>query len=54
MTEEVQKYFLEQYKKASFRVVPGHWPNFKNNEEVDQWIAETKKLIELALRKKQV
>ena len=26
---EVENYFWEQYKKASFRVVPGHWPEFK-------------------------
>jgi hypothetical protein len=41
--KEVEAYFIEQYKKASFRVVPGHWPEFKSKEEVDKWIAIYKK-----------
>lgn len=38
MTDEVKAYFLERYKKAKFRVVPGHWPDFDSKEDVDQWI----------------
>jgi len=38
MTEEVGKYFMQQYNKAKFRVVPGHWPDFESKEEVDAWI----------------
>ena len=38
MTNEVQKYFLAKYQKASFRVVPGHWPDFESKEQVDEWI----------------
>lgn len=45
VTEEIQKYFFEQYQKASFRVVPGHWPNFKTKEDVDKWIKQMEKLI---------
>lgn len=37
---EVEEYFWERYKKASFRVVPGHWPDFQSKEEVDTWIDE--------------
>ena len=50
MTDEVYKYFMEQYKNAKFRVVPGHWPDFQNKEEVDQWVKfgnGMEKLIEL-------
>lgn len=38
MTEEVYKYFMEQYQNAKFRVVPGHWPDFQSKMEVDTWI----------------
>lgn len=38
MTKEIYDYFSEQYGKASFRVVPGHWPDFKSKEEVDKWL----------------
>jgi hypothetical protein len=38
MTKEVSDYFREQYGKASFRVVPGHWPDFATKEEVDKWL----------------
>jgi hypothetical protein len=37
---EVMEYFTEQYKKANFRVVPGHWPDFTSKEEVDDWISD--------------
>jgi len=33
---EVAAYFYEKYEKASFRVVSGHWPDFKTKEEVDE------------------
>lgn len=38
MNSEVEKYFKEKYSKADFRVVPGHWPDFKTKEDVDYWI----------------
>jgi L-arabinose isomerase len=38
MEKEIEQYFMEKYKKASFRMVPGHWPDFKTKEEVDKWI----------------
>ena len=44
MTDEVWKYFLERYKKCDFRVVPGHWPDFKSKEDVDKWIQSNEKL----------
>lgn len=42
--EEVRKYFHEEYNKINVRVVPGHWPNFKTKDEVDEWICHMKKL----------
>ena len=44
MTDEVWKYFLERYRKCDFRVVPGHWPDFKSKEDVDKWIQFMEKL----------
>jgi len=44
---DVMAYFLEKYEKANFRVVPGHWPNFKTKEEVDEYIDANEKLIEI-------
>jgi hypothetical protein len=38
MTKEVSEYFREQDGKASFPVVPRHWPDFKSKEEVDKWL----------------
>jgi hypothetical protein len=32
--DEVTAYFFERYEKASFRVVPGHWPDFKATKEL--------------------
>ncbi|WP_251861061.1 hypothetical protein [Clostridium sp. Marseille-Q2269] len=45
MSNEIYEYFMEKYKKANFKVVPGHWPNFKTKEEVDKWL----KIMELML-----
>jgi hypothetical protein len=44
MSDDVKKYFFEKYKKANFRVVPGHWPDFKNIEEVDKWFELMRKI----------
>lgn len=45
MTDDVKEYFLEKYKKANFRVVPGHWPEFETKEQVDKWINRMEKLL---------
>jgi hypothetical protein len=37
---EIEEYFYAKYEKASFRVMPGHWPDFLSKEEVDLWIKE--------------
>ena len=37
MKDTIAEYFLTKYKKAEFSVVPGHWPDFKSTEEVDEW-----------------
>jgi len=44
MTDAVWKYFWEKYRKCDFRVVPGHWPDFKSKEDVDKWIQSHEKL----------
>lgn len=44
--DEVMEYFKEQYAKAEFKVEQGHWPAFRNKEEVDQWMEEHNKLLE--------
>lgn len=44
MTDEVWRYFIGQYEKCSFRVVPGHWPDFKSKEDVDKWIQVSEKI----------
>mgnify|MGYP001052912890 FL=1 len=48
--DEVTAYFFERYEKASFRVVPGHWPDFQTKEEVDEYIDAIEKIME-AFRK---
>ena len=48
--DEVTAYFFERYEKASFTVVPGHWPDFKTKEEVDEYIDAIEKIME-AFRK---
>lgn len=37
---DIKEYFLEQYKQAPFRVVPGHWPSMETKEDVDNWIRD--------------
>ncbi len=46
--EEARKYFIEEYQKQNFRVVPGHWPDFATKEEVDKWIDMQKKMLAAA------
>lgn len=48
MQEDIKKYFLEQYTKARFRVVPGHWPDFQSKNEVDQWFVTMNELVQFA------
>lgn len=38
MKPEIAEYFGEKYKAQDIRVVPGHWPDFKSKEQVDEWI----------------
>ena len=52
MTDEVWKYFLKKYEKAGFRVVPGHWPDFKSKEDVDRWIHLMEEMGRFYLEKK--
>lgn len=42
MDKSLEKYFFSKYKKANFRVVPGHWPDFKSKEEIDRWFEDFK------------
>ncbi|HAQ41551.1 MAG TPA: hypothetical protein DCM73_12465 [Clostridiales bacterium] len=44
---EIEKYFVERYKKCGVRVVPGHWPEMKTKEDVDRWIELLKKSEEM-------
>lgn len=44
--DEIMAYFYEQYENLPVKVLPGHWPNFKSKEEVDQWIALKNKLFD--------
>jgi L-arabinose isomerase len=48
MNQEIETYFAEQYKKAKFTVVPGHWPDFKSKEEVDKWIEDGNNCISVS------
>lgn len=53
MTDEVRAYFIEQYKKAPFRMLPGDLPNnFHSKEDVDSWIETFSKLRQYALKYK--
>jgi nitrogen regulatory protein PII-like uncharacterized protein len=45
MKKDVYDYFIQQYEKASFRVVPGHWPDFESKEDVDKWIKMTQDML---------
>ncbi len=47
MPKDVEEYFYQRYKKADFKAVPGHWPDFQSQEEVDRWFM----MIENALGK---
>ena len=44
---EVYNYFIEKYRKAPFRMLPGDIPVFKSKEEVDQWIATFSRMPEV-------
>ena len=49
MIEEIHKYFIEQYKKAPFVMMPEHLPkDFKSKEDVDLWIKTHNRLIQIA------
>jgi len=48
VTPDVKEYFQQQYNDSGIRVVPGHWPDFKSREQVDQWITLIKSMFEEA------
>lgn len=48
---EIEEYFWQKYENASFRVVPGHWPDFQSKEEVDKWIEDNDKMTKYFLEK---
>lgn len=39
MMDEVREYAKKRIVEAGIRMVPGHYPNFKSREHVDQWLA---------------
>ncbi|MDT2759301.1 phage recombination protein Bet [Enterococcus xiangfangensis] len=43
---DVESYFNEQYEKLGIKVVPGHWPEMKTKEDVDNWINNLKMIDE--------
>ena len=45
MKKDVMEYFKSEYEKASFRVVPGHWPDFKTKDEVSDWLINMEAFI---------
>jgi hypothetical protein len=51
MKKDVYDYFIQQYEKASFRVVPGHWPDFESKEKVDRWIKMTQDMLNFSSKK---
>lgn len=44
---EIEDYFMEQYNKANFKVVPGHWPEMKTKKDVDDWIKKTENIMNI-------
>ena len=53
MTDEIHAYFIEQYKKAPFRMMLGNLPkDFQSKEDVDSWIETFSKIRQYALKNK--
>jgi len=50
MNEEIRKYFLEKYFAQDMRVVPGHNPDFKSKEEVDEWIKTLETIKDFSIK----
>lgn len=50
---EIEGYFIEQYEKAGFTIVPGHWPDMKTKEDVDRWVSVIKKALDFAWKPKE-
>lgn len=46
VNDDVMQYFFERYENCGFKVLVGHWPDFKSKEEVDEWIKFTDKLFD--------
>ncbi len=44
--DDVEQYFYKRYEKAGFTVVPGHWPKFKTEAEVDEWFDLHERVLE--------
>lgn len=44
MTNDVAAYFQKRYAEQPFRVVPGHWPDFKTTVEVDNWLEKMNRI----------
>ncbi|MFW3588066.1 hypothetical protein [Vagococcus fluvialis] len=44
--DSIREYFLEQYEKQDWKVVPGHWPTMETKEDVDNWITSQNELME--------
>jgi hypothetical protein len=47
MTSEVLEYFKREYEKSNIRVVPGHWPDFKDKDHVDKWIKTMESIFDI-------
>ena len=38
MTDEVREYAERKIWESGIRMVPGHYPEFENKEQVDDWL----------------
>lgn len=45
MKNEILKYFLSKCKENDIKVVPGHYPDFKDKEAVNKWISIIKSML---------
>ncbi|HBE87178.1 MAG TPA: hypothetical protein DDW53_20300 [Lachnoclostridium sp.] len=53
MTEEVKKYAEKRILESNIRMVPGHYPEFDNKEQVDRFMEMSAKMSELACRSRE-
>jgi len=54
MNKTLENYLVQKVKDTGITTVPGHWPDFKSEKEIDEYFSQAEMLFEYVKRKRRI